>query len=83
MGRCPMPCQRSFAPLESQLLQCKLVCSPPLGGIAYGVYGFALGTNRYDGALPQAPPKELCPFGIPTLATLYLVLLAAFGGIAC
>ena len=35
--------------------------------------------DKYDGALPHAPPKGLRPFGIPTMASLQLVLLAALG----
>ena len=82
MGRRPKPRQRSFAPLESQHWLSSILCSsPPSAALPVDFYGFAMGTNRYDGALPQTPPKELRPFGIPAMAILYLVLLAAFGGI--
>ena len=75
MGRCPIPCQRDFIPLESQLwLESGLVCSPPLGGFACGIFSYGWGED--DGALPQTLPKGFHPFGIPTLANLRGLLVA-------
>ena len=45
-----------------------LVLLAAFGGIAYGLYGFAVGYAVDDGAPPQTPPKELRPFGNPAMA---------------